>query len=85
MSTGAIPSLPEWHGWPAFRRELGSNLYALGVPDKIFQRILRHANVSTTLAYYVKPTYEAVNTGDGKARDEHFGSESELIGTVMGQ
>ena len=45
------PSLPEWHGWHAFRRGLGSNLYALGVSDKIIQRILRHANVSTTLAY----------------------------------
>jgi len=35
------------HGWHAARRGLGSNLYRLGVPDIIIQRILRHANVST--------------------------------------
>ena len=45
---------------------MGSNLYDLGVPDKIIQRILRHANVSTTLAYYVKPTDEAVKTAMAK-------------------
>ncbi len=36
---------PEWHGWHAARRGLGSNLYRLGVPDMVIQRILRHANV----------------------------------------
>jgi integrase len=45
----------QWHGWHAFRRGLGSNLYRLGAPDKIIQAILRHANVSTTLQYYVRP------------------------------
>jgi len=44
-----------WHGWHAFRRGLATNLYALGAPDKTVQAILRHANVSTTMAYYVKP------------------------------
>jgi integrase len=39
---------PEWHGWHAARRGLGSNLYRLDVPDIVIQRILRHANVSTT-------------------------------------
>jgi integrase len=43
-----------WHGWHAARRGLGSNLYALGVPDKTIQAILRHANVSTTTSYYIK-------------------------------
>ena len=47
-------SIPQWHGWHAARRGLGSNLYRLGVPDKVIQRILRHAHVSTTLSYYVK-------------------------------
>jgi integrase len=47
-------SLPEWHGWHACRRGLGSNLYRLGVPDMVIQRILRHANVSTTTGYYIK-------------------------------
>jgi integrase len=49
-------SLPEWHGWHACRRGLGSNLYRLGVPDKVIQLILRHSNVATTLAYYIKPS-----------------------------
>jgi integrase len=48
------PRVPEWHGWHACRRGLGSNLYRLGVPDMVIQRILRHANVSTTTAYYIK-------------------------------
>ncbi|MGD1216656.1 MAG: tyrosine-type recombinase/integrase [Terriglobales bacterium] len=38
----------------AARRGLGSNLYRLGVPDIVIQRILRHANVSTTATYYIK-------------------------------
>ena len=46
--------IPEWHGWHAARRGLGSNLYRLGVPDIVIQRILRHANVSTTETYYIK-------------------------------
>jgi integrase len=46
--------LPEWHGWHAARRGLGSNLYRLGVPDVVIQRLLRHPNVSTTTGYYIK-------------------------------
>jgi site-specific recombinase XerD len=30
---------------------LGSNLYRLGVPEKVIQQILGHANVSTTATY----------------------------------
>ena len=52
--------LPEWHGWHAARRGLGSNLYRLGVQDKVIQRILRHADVNTTTAYYIKTTDEDV-------------------------
>jgi len=29
-------------------------LYALGIPEKTIQVILRHANVSTTSSYYIK-------------------------------
>jgi len=43
-----------WHGWHAFRRGLASNLYRLGVPDKIIQAILRHSNLTTTMNVYVK-------------------------------
>ena len=52
--------IPEWHGWHAARRGLGSNLYRLGVPDMVIQRILRHANVSTTATYYIKTAAEDV-------------------------
>ena len=31
--------LPLWHGWHAARRGLGTNLYRLGVPDKVIQTI----------------------------------------------
>lgn len=50
--------LPEWHGWHAARRGLGTNLYRLGVPEKTIQAILRHANVSTTNTYYIKSAAE---------------------------
>ncbi len=59
-------SLPEWHGWHAARRGLGSNLYRLGVPDMVIQRILRHANVSTTTAYYIKTAADDVRGAMGK-------------------
>jgi integrase len=52
--------LPKWHGWHAARRGLGSNLYRLGVPEKVIQRILRHANVSTTSTYYIKTAADDV-------------------------
>lgn len=52
--------IPAWHGWHAARRGLGSNLYSLGVSDKLIQAILRHSNVSVTLSYYVKAVSEDV-------------------------
>jgi integrase len=45
----------EWHGWHAFRRGLATNLHSLGAPAKTIQAILRHADISTTMAFYVKP------------------------------
>lgn len=47
-------SIPDWRGWHAFRRGLATNLYSLGVPDLLIQRILRHSNVSTTQDCYIK-------------------------------
>lgn len=44
-----------WRGWHPFRYGVGTILHSLGVDDKTIQQILRHANVSTTLAFYVKP------------------------------
>lgn len=52
----------QWQGWHAARRGLGSNLYRLGVSELVIQRILRHANVATTTAYYVKTTAKDVRT-----------------------
>jgi hypothetical protein len=34
--------------------------YRLGVPDVVIQRILRHANVSTTTGYYIKSAADDV-------------------------
>lgn len=48
--------IPEWHGWHAGRRGLGSNLYRLGVMPKVIQQILRHSNVSVTENYYILST-----------------------------
>lgn len=60
------PRYPEWHGWHAARRGLGSNLYRLGVPDMVIQRILRHANVSTTATYYIKTAADDVRNAMSK-------------------
>jgi Phage integrase family len=43
-----------WYGWHAFRRGLASNLYALGAPDKVVQRILRHSKPHVTRERYIK-------------------------------
>jgi integrase len=42
-----------WHGWHAFRRGLGTNLAALGVPVKTIQEILRHSEMATTAKHYI--------------------------------
>lgn len=68
--------LPEWHGWHAARRGLGSNLYRLGVPDMVIQRILRHANVSTTATYYIKTA--AVDVRSAMAKLENHIAEAGL-------
>jgi hypothetical protein len=60
-SPSAIP-LTSW----TCRRGLGSNLYRLGAPDKVIQLILRHANVATTLGFYVKPSGPDVIAAMGK-------------------
>jgi integrase len=52
-----------WYGWHAFRRGLGSRLDEAGLTDKTIQSVLRHANVSTTMAFYVKPDREAAKAG----------------------
>jgi integrase len=63
------PRLPEWHGFHAARRGLGSNLFHLGVPDKVIQAILRHSNVNVTLGYYVKSASPQVLAGMRKLEE----------------
>lgn len=87
-------TLPEWHGWHAARRGLGSNLYRLGVPDMVIQRILRHANVNTTATYYIKTAAEDVRKAMSKLESELTSSsrseaepqtivQLEMIGSVQ--
>jgi integrase len=52
-------SLPQWHGWHAFRRGLATNLHQLGVDDKTIQAIMRHSNVGLTMNVYVKSVSES--------------------------
>jgi integrase len=44
----------QWRGWHSFRRGLATNLHRVGVPDKVIQSILRHANVAVTQNSYIK-------------------------------
>ena len=47
------------------------NLYRLGVPDVVIQRILRHANVSTTTSYYIKSAADDVRDAMAKLAKQH--------------
>jgi len=67
--------LPEWHGWHAARRGLGTNLYRLGVPEKTIQAILRHANVSTTNTYYIKSAADDTRAAMAKLETLVVGAE----------
>jgi hypothetical protein len=86
------PRLPEWHGWHAARRGLGSNLYRLSASPKVIQRILRHSNVSTTQACHILPVGDDVRDAMAKlegmlpeiGRSEtsgHFGTLKPTPGT----
>lgn len=44
----------EWHGFHAFRRGLGTRLFANGTPIETVSAILRHGSVHVTRAHYVK-------------------------------
>jgi len=51
-------SLPEWHGFHAFRRGLATALYSIGCDDLTVQKIMRHQNVSVTREHYIKTSTE---------------------------
>ncbi len=46
-----------------------SNLYRLGVPAMVIQRILRHPNVSTTANYYIKTAADDVRDAMAKLEE----------------
>jgi integrase len=53
----------EWRGWHAYRRGLGTRLSDMGMSATNIQSILRHANIATTLGYYVFPNAEKTKAG----------------------
>jgi integrase len=52
-----------WRGWHAYRRGLGTRLSDMGMSATNIQSILRHANIATTLGYYVFPNAEKAKAG----------------------
>jgi integrase len=52
-----------WFGWHAFRRGLATRLSDMGMSATNIQSILRHSNISTTLAHYVFPNEEKAKAG----------------------
>jgi len=52
-----------WFGWHSFRRGLGTRLSDMGMNAINIQKILRHANIATTLAYYTFPNPEKAKAG----------------------
>jgi integrase len=47
-------SAVQWKGFHGFRRGLATNLLELGINPMTIARILRHSDVTTTLAFYAK-------------------------------
>ena len=58
-----------WEGWHGFRRGLASTLYALAVPDKVIQQILRHADVAVTMRHYVKTSSDQADAAMKKLEE----------------
>jgi integrase len=77
--------LPVWHGWHAARRGLGSNLYRLGVADIVIQRILRHANVSTTATYYIKTAADDVRSAMSRLEGSVSAAEASVPSITLKQ
>jgi len=53
-------------GYHAFRRGLGSNLYALGVPPLVIIVILRHSDRAVAVNYYIKTDQTDARTAMAK-------------------
>lgn len=54
----------------------------LGVPDMVIQRILRHANVSTTATYYIKTAADDVRNAMAKLENHITASAQNRAGTA---
>ena len=52
-----------WFGWHAFRRGLGTRLNDMGMDAVTIQSVLRHANIATTLGFYVFPNADKARAG----------------------
>lgn len=74
-------SIPQWHGWHPARRGLRTNLDRLGVQGMVFQRILPHANVSTTATYYIKTPADDVRNAMTKLENRSAESGKTLTDT----
>jgi integrase len=74
----AAPAL-QWHGWHACRRGLGTNLYGLGVPDKVIQMILRHSDDITTRKYYIKTVEKQGIEAMGRLEAALNGQQSDSV------
>jgi integrase len=57
-----------WYDWHALRRGLASNLYEIGAPDKVVQRILRHSKPHVTRERYIKVFDHTVLEAVGKVQ-----------------
>jgi len=73
----------KWRGWHSFRRGLGTRLFYLGTDAKTVQSILRHANVSTTMANYIIPDPTEAAAAMAKF-NRVFVPKSSPIGTGQG-
>jgi integrase len=63
FSAPRLLNLSESNGWHAFRRGLGTRLNEMRVNDKEIQNILRHADISTSQAFYILPNLERAKAG----------------------
>jgi hypothetical protein len=57
-------------------------LYRLGVQEKVIQRILRHANVSTTATYYIKTAADDVRSAMSTLQKHVPGAPAQLQDTM---
>jgi integrase len=70
----------EWRGWHAFRRGLGTLLDSTGASPSVMQRVLRHADVNTTLNHYVK--LKGAQTSDAMRKASTAFSAARSLGVL---